>query len=348
MPNRRPARITIKDLARDLEMSVATVARAFQPGTAIAPATRAAVLRRAAECGYQPDALARSMITRHTGIVGVAVADLENPFYPQALSLLTAALQAEGFNTMLALAGPDGVADSALRLLLSYRPEYAVVLATSLTTEAAAACHAAGVPLLFLNRTPARAESAAVACDNRAGAAAVADHLLAGGARRLAFIGGRPDTSTHAERREGFQRRLVEHGLPPAREAAAGAFTYAAGRAAAEALLAAPDRPDAIFCASDILALGALDAARSSFGLRVPEDLALAGFDDIPMAAWPAHDLTTLRQPLARMVAIAVERVRRAAAGEAPEGGTLHLRGELVVRGTTRPARLPHDTTTRR
>ena len=342
MPPRSPPHITIKDLARDLGMSVATVGRAFHSGGTIAEATRQAVLRRASELGYQPNALARGMITRRTRIVGVVLSDLENPFYPQALARLTEALQRAGFNVMLVVAEPSGSVDSALRLLLSYRPECAVVLTTSLATAAVEACRAAGTPLLFFNRAPAEGEASAVVCDNAAGAAMVADHLIAGGARRLAFLAGRPDASTNAERRAGFLERCAAQGLPTPREEPAGAFTYAAGYAAAQRLLARPERPEALFCANDILAIGAMEAARREFGLRIPQDLAIAGFDDIAMAAWPAHDLTTLRQPIPAMVEAATDWVCHAAMGGGVSSqGTLRLAGTLMVRGTTRPATTP-------
>jgi DNA-binding LacI/PurR family transcriptional regulator len=339
MPTRLTQRITIKDLARELGMSVATVARAFHPEADIAAGTRASVLRLAAERGYQPDALARSMITGRTRIVGVVVADLHNPFYPQALALLSPALQGAGFNTMLVVAEPAGAVDAALRLLLSYRPEYAVVLATSLTTEATATCAAAGVPLLFVNRVPDAREARAVVCDNHGGAAAMAAHLIAGGMRRPGFIGGQENTSTHRERREGFSKHCAETGMA-VREEPGGAFTYDAGREAARRLLNRADRPDALFCAGDILALGAIDAARCDLGLRVPEDLAVAGFDDIPMAAWPAHDLTTMRQPLAAMVEKTLAWVLNAPDAAVDAGCVLRLPAELVARGTTRPVPL--------
>lgn len=335
MPDRRAPRITIKDLARDLGMSVATTARAFHAGSAIAEATRQAVLRRASEMGYQPNALARGMITRRTRIVGVVLSDLANPFYPAALAQLTEALQGAGFNVMLVMAEASGDVDAALRLLLSYQPECAIILATTLTTAATAACREAGTPLLFLNRYPCDAEALAVVCDNAAGAALVADHLIDGGARRLGLITGYGGASTNTERREGFLRRCAERGLLAPRQAEAGAFTYAAGHAAACRILADAGRPEALFCASDILAIGAMDAARREFGLRIPEDLAVAGFDDIPMAAWPSHDLTTLRQPMPAMIATAIGWVREAAQGAAPAGQTLRLPGRLVVRGST-------------
>ncbi|MFC4170194.1 LacI family DNA-binding transcriptional regulator [Teichococcus aestuarii] len=348
MPPSRTHRITIKDLARGLGMSVATVARAFHPGGAIAAETRALVLRRAEELGYHPNALARGMITRRTRIVGVVVSDLANPFYPAALERLTSRLQGAGYNTMLVMTEPEGAAAAseaaALRLLLSYQPECAIVLATTLSSAASRACREAGTPLLFLNRHPSDPEAAAIVCDNAQGGAALADHLIDRGATRLAFVGGRADASTHAERRAGFLGRCAERGLPPPLEwpgeGVAGAFTYAAGQAAAQALLAGPDRPQAVFCASDILAIGFQEAARGRFGLRVPRDLAIAGFDDIPMAAWPAHDLTTLRQPVEAMLDTALDWIGRLGRGEPLPRPLLRLPGTLVARGST-PALVP-------
>ncbi|QTI80378.1 substrate-binding domain-containing protein [Roseomonas marmotae] len=248
-------------------------------------------------------------------------------------------MQQAGFNVMLLVASPAQPVEEALRLLLSYHPEFIIILATSLAGEAAGACQEAGTPVLFLNRHSADPRAHAVICDNRGGAAQVADHLIDGGARRLGFIGGQPGTSTNAERAEGFRARCLARGLPPPLELEAGAFTYQAGYDAALRCLGGPGRPEALFCASDILAAGAMDAARLRLGLRVPEDLAFAGFDDIALASWPSYDLTTLRQPLRRMIELAVEWITRSARGEPLPGGIERIPGELVPRrSSARPA----------
>ncbi|ONG53352.1 hypothetical protein BKE38_12395 [Pseudoroseomonas deserti] len=331
----------MKDLARELGMSVATVARAFHEGAAIAAETRALVLSRAAALGYQPNALARGMITRHTRIVGVVVSDLHNPFYPDALARLSEALQQAGCNMMLVTGGgrpghpKAGGEMAALRLLLSYQPECVIILATTLSSAGAEACAAAGTPLLYLNRFPAAATAASsIVCDNAGGAAALTRHLLDRGARRPAFIGGLEDSSTQAERRSGFLSVCAERGIAP-REHPAGAFSYEAGQEAALALLQGPEAPDALLCASDILALGALETARHRLGLRVPEALLVAGFDDIPMAAWPSHALTTLRQPLDAMLRAALDWLEPVLAGLPPAPALIRLPGTLVARGST-------------
>lgn len=345
MPSRQSAAITLKDLARDLGMSVATVGRAFHAEAHIAAATRAAVLSRAAALGYQPNPLARAIITRRTRIIGILLAELDNPFYPEALARLTAALQEAGFHAMLVVATPARPMAAALRLLLSYQPEIAISLATHLGSEAAAACRAAGTPVLFLNRQPELLEPGcmAITCDNHDGGARMADHLIDSGARRPAFIAGLADTSTNAERFAGFQARCLARGLPPPPEIAAGAFTYQAGYAAALRCLGGAERPDALFCASDILAAGVLDAARHALRLRVPEQLIIGGFDDIALAAWPAYDLSTLRQPLDRMIDLALAQIRRVAAGEALPGGILRVPGSLIRRGSTAGRHPPQE-----
>ncbi|MCG7360322.1 LacI family DNA-binding transcriptional regulator [Roseomonas sp. ACRSG] len=327
----------MKDLARDLGMSVATVARAFHPEATVAAATRAAVLSRAEVLGYRSNPLARAIITRRTRIVGILLAEMDNPFYPEALARLTAALQEAGFNAMLVVASPGQPVEAALRLLLSYQPEIAVSLATSLGSEAAAACRAAGTPVLFLNRHPEdlAPDAMAIVCDNHHGGARVADHLIEAGARRPAFMAGQADTSTNAERFAGFRDRCIKRGLPPPRHIHAGTFTYKAGHAAALSCLRGAERPDALFCCNDILAAGVLDAARRDLGLRVPEDLLIAGFDDIALAAWPSYDLSTLRQPLGRIIALAVEQIEHSARGGTLAGGIIRIPGEFIPRGST-------------
>lgn len=129
----------------------------------------------------------------------------------------------------------------------------------------------------------------------------VARRLIDAGHSRLTIIGGRPDTSTHRERYAGFQDELRSHGLELVGEEIGG-NTYDGGYQAALRLMRGPIRPDAMFCIADVMALGALDAIRFELGLKVPEDVSVVGFDDIPLASWPAYNLTTFRQPVRAMV----------------------------------------------
>ena len=336
-PGTPNARVTLKDLARDLGVSTATVSRAFYEHTTIADETRQTVLTRAAELGYQANPFARSLITRRTKIVGVVAADLTNPFYPEVLTRLTDRLQAIDFNVMLITAGPATSMDDALRLLLPYRPDVTVLLAATLSSEGAAACRRAGTPLIFFNRHPADDNSVAVACDNIEGGRVAASHLLGFGHRRVAYVAGRPDVSTTVERWEGFCAVFEERGLEAPVYEKADTFTYEAGYGAAKRLLRGRSAPKAVFCGNDILAIGFMDAARREFGFDIPRDLSVIGFDDIAMASWPSHALTTIRQPVDQMLDRVVDFVQAPIHKGYPK--LIRLQGTLIQRATTGPRR---------
>ena len=209
----RKARVTVKDLARDLSLSTSTISRAFYSDAVIAPSTRTAVLTRAAEIGYAPNPLARSLITKRTRIAGVVTSDINNPFYPEVLTRLTERLREIDLNVMLTAAGSSDSLDDAVKLLLSYQPDVVIVLAATLSSEAAEACGEAGTPVLFFNRRPLNVDAFGVTCDNVGGGRLVADHLIKLGHRRLAFVAGRPDASTNVDRWEGYRRGCLDHGL---------------------------------------------------------------------------------------------------------------------------------------
>lgn len=329
-------RVTVKDLARDLGMSVSTVSRAFYDDAIIAERTRDTVLRRAAEIGYSPNPFARSLITKRTRIVGIVVSDLTNPFYPEVLTRLTEQLQAIDLNVMLFATSPTKDIDESVSLLLSYQPDLVIVLAATMSSEAAEACRRMATPIIFFNRHTADGRSFAVTCDNEKGATEAADHLIELGYRRLGYIAGRPDASTNVERFQGFRARCVERGLDEPIVAEAGAFGYLRGYQAACWLLHPERRPEAVFCANDILALGCMEAAKHEYGLEIPRDLGLIGFDDISLADWPSHDLTTVRQPMAAMIEATVTLVKRLAEGVEVEPEVQRLPGRIIERNSTR------------
>ena len=169
-----------------------------------------------------------------------------------------------------------------------------------------------------------------VTCDNYRGGRAIVRHLIATGRRRIGFIGGLADTSTHLERARGFRDALAEAGLAVHAEAE-GRFSYEGGQAATQKLMVPATPPDALFCCNDIMALAAIDAARER-GMSIPGDLAIAGFDDIPMSGWAPYRLTTLRQPVERMIEEALGLIRAVESGKSIEGTIRIIPGELVRR----------------
>jgi DNA-binding LacI/PurR family transcriptional regulator len=304
----RPRRwVTSADVARAAGVSRAAVSRAFTPGASVAPDTRRRILAAAKAVGYRPNAIARSLNTRRSGIVGVVITEIANPFYARLLEALGGALQARGLLPLVAVAPDPQATDELLAHLLSYQVDGAVVASAMLSSGIAARCAAARTPVVLVDRRAgARGPQAAlVGADNLGGGRLVADLLAAAGHRRPAFLAGIEETSTSDERERGFVQGLTAHGLAlAAREV--GRFSYAGGLEAAARLLARPDRPDAVFCANDEMALGVMDAARTRFGLRIPDDLSVVGFDDTPSAALAAYRLTTVAQDVAALAEAAV------------------------------------------
>ena len=328
-------RVVAKRLANDLGVSTSTISRAFSPEAVIAPQTRELVLKRAEEIGYKPDPYAQSLITRRSRIASVIVSDITNPFYPEILTNLTEALQGTGLNVMLFTSAAGQTSDEVLPQALHYQPDIVVVLAATLSFRAALESVEAGTRLIFFNRYVPDTPTDSVTCDNVRGGREVADHLLDFGHRRLAYIAGQQDATTNTDRWAGFSERCRERGIERLDCEEAGVFSHEAGYAAAMRLLSDGNRPDAIFCANDLVALGALDAARREFGLDVPKDLSIVGFDDISMAAWPSHALTTYRQPARRMVATTIDLVKQITMDPNSEPVSKRIAGHLVIRETT-------------
>ncbi|MFC4169959.1 LacI family DNA-binding transcriptional regulator [Teichococcus aestuarii] len=324
--------VTARDLARQLGVSQSMVSRAFSPGASIAPEMRARVLAAAEALGYRPNIIAASLSRRRSSIVGLVMGELANPFYPVVLEQLSQALQAAGFQTLLFTVPPGQEADAALPMLRQYHVDAVVVTSASLSSAGAAHWLGDGRAAVLFNRAAAGDTPLdSIACDNVAGGRMAAEALLRRGRRRPAFVAGRADTSTSREREEGFFAAFAERGLPPPLRVEAGGYSYGAGHRAALGL----GEADGLFFANDILALGGLDALRHVLGRRVPRDVSVIGFDDIPMAAWPAYDLATLRQPVAEMVAATVTLLRARLSGA--EGGAAYserLPAVLVERGS--------------
>jgi DNA-binding LacI/PurR family transcriptional regulator len=297
----RKKKVTSVDVARLTGVSQSTVSRVLSGNERVAPDVRNKVLTVAHELGYNPNALARSLTCQRSNIIGIVMADISSPFYPYVLAKFTDKIQQMGRQVLLFNAAPDRDVDDVLPLALQYQVDALIITSTTISSAMADVCAARGTPVILFNRYAPGAQASAVCCDNVEGGRFVANLLLDAGHQRLAYIAGKQNTSTNLDREKGFTDRLAERGYGACvREQ--GAYTYESGAEAAVRLMALPKRPDAIFCANDIMALGALDAIRFGCGLRAPQDVSVIGFDDIPGAAWAAYSLTTIQQPVDRMI----------------------------------------------
>ncbi len=339
-PARRGARpskgVTAADVARVAGVSKSAVSRTFSPDrfNLVAEERRRAILSAAAELGYRPNRMAKSLARGgQSGLVGVLIGNFANPLNLQILGtvakgLIGRELHGIVFNTE----DPDEVND-AVRLVLDYQVDGLLVTSTALTLSVVTDCRSFGVPIVSMFGAETGSGVTGIEVDNEAAGGLVAEHLLARGANRVAFIGG--DVPTSQPRLAGFRRILRAGGCDLSAVVEADHYAYECGAEAMRSLLREFDI-DALFCADDNLALGAMDIARFEFGRDIPADLMIAGFDDMAAAAWQSYDLTTVRPPVEHIVLAAVDLLAaQIEKGSAPPSSSKLMPGELIVRGST-------------
>jgi DNA-binding LacI/PurR family transcriptional regulator len=324
---------TATDVARLAGVSQSAVSRVFTPG-ASASATTTEKVRAAAETlGYRPNVLARSLITGKTRIIGLVVAYLENQFYPVVLELLSRALQERGYHILIFMAGNNGEkVPQVVQELLDYQVDGIITASVGMTNDLTSRCDAAGIPVVMFNRSQDDARLSAVTSDNIAGARRATEHLVATGHTRIAHIMGWQGASTGRDRAAGFRAAMQDAGLTPI-AMADGMYSRETAAAITRDLFSQTTRPDALFVGNDHMAFAVMDTLRFDLGLRVPHDVSIIGYDDVPLAAWPAYNLTTVRQPVNQMVAATVDTLLHQIEGDtAPHRITID--GPLIERGT--------------
>lgn len=326
-------RATSIEVARLAGVSQSAVSRCFTEGASIAPETRDKVMAAARALGYRPNALARGLVGSRTDLIGVVVGNFDTPFEPFLFDRLTGALARLGKKPLVVQGDPAGDVARPLLGALDYQVDGVVVLAGGVTPATVDAARRLGVPLILYGFVTTADLVDCVCCDNAAGARLVADALLASPYRRVAYVTGRSSAFSETERRSAFVARMAEGGRPVGR-VVEGDYTYGGGLRAGLDLLAHPDRPDAVFCGNDASAFGVIDAARHRLGLRVPEDVAVIGFDDVPMAGWAGYDLSTVRNPVDDIVSAAVDLLTRRI-GNDPGPFVVHRTAPTLIRRRT-------------
>ncbi|MBV9880190.1 MAG: LacI family DNA-binding transcriptional regulator [Gemmatirosa sp.] len=330
---------TIRDVARLAGVSVATVSRALTGSGPVSGDTRARIVAAAEELRYTPNASARSLVSSRTSTVGFLLPDLYGEFFSEVIRGADLAARAHGYHLLVSSThGGRDEAEAALHAMRG-RVDGLLVMAPDPGAAALAADLPRSVPVVLLNG-PARLTGAdAVAVDSYGGARAMVRHLLAIGHRRIAYVAGPESNHDAAERRRGWRTALRAGGIVPARDwELPGDFTEDGGYAAARRLLAASGagtaRPTAIFAANDVMAIGAISAVGEA-GLRVPEDVAVVGFDDIPMARYVNPPLTSVHVAIHELGARAVARLILAMSGGATHRPYRELiAATLVVRAS--------------
>src|SRR5579875_850942 len=315
--------VTIRDVAREARVSVATVSRALNGSAAVTARTRERVQRAAA----------RSLVTRRTQAIGALLPDLFGEFFSELIRGIDVAARARGLH--LLVSSSHGDADEAAAALRAMQGRVDGVLIMSPHVDAGFLKRhlSDSLPAVLMNSAAGGRRFARLNIDNHGGAFAMTRHLLACGHRDLAFITGPECNYDASERHRGF-REAVAAARGATSRVLQGDFNEESGYRAGRALLAAKKRPDAVFAANDMMAIGCLSAFNEA-RVRVPGDIALAGFDDIPIARFMHPPLTTVWVRIADLGQAALERlVAQMDAPDAPPAGVTTLPCEVVVRAS--------------
>ena len=328
---------TSQDVARLAGVSQSAVSRCFTAGASVSDAMRDKVQEAARKLGYQPNAHARSLITGRSRIIGLVLSHIENLFYPAVLEQLAQRLQQDGYHLLIFISDGHN-ADDLVGEILQYKVDGIVLGATTLSSALAQRCADASIPVVLFNRIMAEGSAGSVSSvrsDNVGGGREIARFLVAGGHRRIAYLAGREDSSTNLERERGFREGLAEAGQRIYARAIGNYDVLQARQATRDLFAQAEQRPDAVFVASDQMAIAVLDTLRHELGLAVPQQVSVVGFDNVPQAAWESYALTTFEQPVQPMVEATVELLQSYLRGDAmPNTQNIVIAGQLVLRGS--------------
>ncbi|MGS2586041.1 LacI family DNA-binding transcriptional regulator [Streptomyces hebeiensis] len=329
----------IKDVAGAAGVSVGTVSNVINRPETVTAETRRRVLTAIDRLGYVRSESARQLRAGRSRILAMLVLDMANPFFVAVASGAERSARAAGLGVMLCDSAESPAEEAAYLTMFSEQQVRGVLVTPAdMSGGNLDALRRHGIPFVLVDRIVPSAHGCSVSVDDVAGGALAVRHLLGRGHRDIAYVSGPMHLAQCRNRREGAELALAEAGLPPGalRHVEAARLDVAAGRDAGARLLGMASRPGAVFCANDLLALGVLQTFYHA-GVRVPEDVALAGYDDIEFASAAAVPLTSVRQPAFRLGAAAADLLieETGDAAHAHEHRRIVLQPELVVRGST-------------
>ncbi len=328
---------TIRDVAERAKVSVASVSRVLTGAGVVAEPTRLRVLEAVEALSYVPHSGARSLSTNRTDTVGVILPDLFGEFFSELIRGMDVAARAAGLHLIVSSSHDDASDAAAAIRSMRGRVDGLIVLSPHLDAANLAANLAGRLPVLLMNGGNNEAGRPSIVVDNIGGARTAVEHLLSLGHRRITHIGGPQGNLEARDRQAGYAEAMRAAGCTPT--VVAGNFTQASGHQAMRDLLAEGVRPEAVFAGNDMMAVGALLAMQEA-GVRVPDDVAVVGFDDVPIAGLVRPALTTLRIEIAETGRRAVERlvtlIAAAARPDDPSADACEIiTPRLVVRQST-------------
>ena len=328
--------VTLKDVAERAGVSRSAVSRTFTDGASVSTKMREKVEAAAQELGYHPNALASSLTTGRTKLIGLVSINFHNPIFLEVFDLFTRALQDVGLRPLLVNLSDETDPANSVRMLRQYSVDGVVVASSTLPPSFSTAFKDAGVPVVnSFGRFASAPEVDIVGIDNVECGRMAARTLVERGYTRIGFLGGPKSATSTQDRFAGFVSELVKHSGITCSHSYAGFYSFNAGREEMSRLL--KDNPaEAYFCGDDVLSIGALSAIKD-FGLKVPEDIGIIGLNDMEMAGWENINLTTIRQPIQKIVTASIEQIVSMLQGEHQDQPKARIFPcEVVERGTLR------------
>jgi LacI family transcriptional regulator len=332
-------RIRLKDIARDLNVSVITVSKALRGNTDISEATRQRVLARMKELDYQPNMIARGLATGHTAIVGLIVPDLLNPFFAELARSLGGALRQRDYGLILASSEENPEIEQAeIRMMLARGVDALLLSSCQATLQGFLSVHHQLTPFVLVDRPFPQLRANFVGADDYAGGKLATEHLLQLGRKRLAYIGS-PDLGPAADRFRGFRNALLDRGLETREKFVISSAIVNdpadnAGYQMMQQLLRNKPRPNGVFCHNDVIAIGAMKATLDA-GLTVPGDIAFVGFDNVRYSQYLPIPLTSIDQSTPQLGEAAAQLALDLIARKIEKPKTILLTPRLVVRQST-------------
>ena len=292
---------TLKDVAARAGVSRSAVSRTFTDGASVSPKMRKKVEQAAAELGYSPNFLARSLTTRRTKLIGLVSNNFHNPIFLEVFDLFTRGLQDRGLRPLLVNLSDETDPEHSVQMLTQYSVDGVIVASSTLPPAFSKAFRDKNIPVVnTFGRYASAPDVHIVGIDNVAAGRTAARELVARGYRRVAFLGGPRSATSTQDRFEGFRDEIALHPDMTMTSSYAQAYSFEAGRAEMQRLLTqAP--AEAYFCGDDVLSIGVLSAIRDA-GLNVPQDIGVIGLNDMEMARWESIALTTIHQPIKQII----------------------------------------------
>ncbi|MDG1530349.1 MAG: LacI family DNA-binding transcriptional regulator [Paracoccaceae bacterium] len=328
--------VTLKDVAERAGVSRSAVSRSYTEGASVSKMTRRKVAKAAKELGYSPNALASSLTTGRTKLIGLVSNNFHNPIFLEVFDLFTKGLQERGLRPLLVNLTDEVDPENSVRMLRAYSVDAVIVASSTLPESFAEGFHTAGVPVVHsFGRHVANPKVNVLGIDNIEAGRLAAQTLIARGYTRVGFMGGPKSATSTQDRYKGFLDEMSLHTGVELTASFADGYSFEAGRAEMQKILKGTPS-EAYFCGDDVLSIGALSAIQSA-GQSVPNDIGLLGLNDMEMAGWANINLTTIQNPIKDIVASSIELVTAMLKDDqhAPEARL--FAGHVVERGTLRP-----------